>query len=123
MAAETDDVYVLETDSTAESVETEQSEQEVLAELGRRLVRLREARGWTRTELARRLGMSRERLAHWERGEHHPQLDALLALRRVLETSIDELVTGEPAPRTGLSREKRDQGISHLAGLMKLFRC
>ena len=117
MTAETDDVRELETDSAAEDAQVE-----VLAEFGRRLARLREARGWTRTELARRLGMSRERLTHWERGENNPQLVALLALRRVLETPIDELVTGEPVPRTGLSREKRDQGISHLAGLMKLFR-
>lgn len=119
MATELDDVYALETDSPTESAEVQP---DVLAEFGERLVRLREARGWTRSELARRLGMSRERLAHWERGEHNPQLDALLALRRVLATPIDELVTGEPAPRAGLSREKRDQGISHLAGLMKLFR-
>ena len=51
-------------------------------------------------ERSRRLGVSRERLGSWERGRFRPSLDGLLALRRVLGVSINELLTGEPAPVT-----------------------
>lgn len=96
---------------------TAAGERELRAELGRRIVWLREAKGWPRGELARRLGVTRERLGHWERGRYVPPLQALIALRRELGISIDELVSGERS-----SREKKDQVISHLAAAIKLLR-
>jgi ribosome-binding protein aMBF1 (putative translation factor) len=94
-----------------------QSEDELVAALGRRIVRLRESKGWDRVELARRLGVTRERLGHWERGKHMPPLQALIGLGRELGLSIDELVSGERS-----NREKKDQAISHLAAAIKLLR-
>jgi transcriptional regulator with XRE-family HTH domain len=96
---------------------TTASEGELVAELGRRIVRLREAKGWKRAELARRLGVKRERLGTWERGSRTPPLQALIGLRRVLGVSIDELVSGARP-----SGEKKDQVISHLAAAIKLLR-
>ncbi len=64
--------------------------------LGQRIVSLREARKWERVHLARRLGVSRTRLAFWERGQSEPSLAMLLALGRVLEVSIEELAGVEP---------------------------
>src|SRR5262245_28432239 len=95
-----------------ETVKKDASEREQLAELGRRLVRLREAKGWTRGELARRLGVTRERLGTWERGTRTPPLNALIGLRRELGVSIDELMTGEPPPADGPNREKQDRVIT-----------
>jgi transcriptional regulator with XRE-family HTH domain len=43
--------------------------------------------------------VSRERLSKWERGRNEPPLDRLIALCDVLEVSIDELMTGSPAPQ------------------------
>jgi transcriptional regulator with XRE-family HTH domain len=94
----------------------------VLVQFGRRIVQLREEKDWSRADLARRLGVSRERLAHWERGEHHPPLAVLWALRRELEVTIDELVTGEPAPPVGLSREQKAKAVQHLAALKRLMK-
>ncbi len=100
-----------------ETAITARSEGELVAALGRRIVRLRETKGWDRVELARRLGVTRARLANWERGEHTPPLEALIGLRRELGISIDELVSGERS-----NREKKDQAISHLAAVIKLLR-
>lgn len=69
----------------------------LLRSLGRRIASLRKARKWQRAHLARRLGVSRARLAFWERGQHQPPLAMLLALGRVLEVSIEELAGVEPA--------------------------
>jgi transcriptional regulator with XRE-family HTH domain len=97
-------------------------QRDVLEEFGRRIVRLREAKGWSRAELARRVGVTRERLGHWERGVSTLPLENLIALRRELGVSVDELVAGEPAPAGGLSREQKDNAISHLATVIKLLR-
>jgi transcriptional regulator with XRE-family HTH domain len=67
----------------------------LLRSLGRRIAVLRKARKWQRAHLARRLGVPRARLAFWERGQHQPPLSMLLALGRVLEVSIEELVGEE----------------------------
>jgi transcriptional regulator with XRE-family HTH domain len=81
----------------------------LLWELGRRIVRLRKALNWSRGELAKRVGVSRERLGHWERGSHTPPLKGLVDLSRELGTSIDELVTGEVAAPRALSTRDRDE--------------
>lgn len=64
--------------------------------LGQRIASLREARKWERVHLARRLGVPRTRLGFWERGQSEPPLEMLLALGRVLEVSIEELVDEKP---------------------------
>ena len=67
----------------------------LLRSLGRRIASLRKARKWQRAHLARRLGVSRARLAFWERGQYQPPLSMLLALGRVLEVSVEELAGEE----------------------------
>jgi transcriptional regulator with XRE-family HTH domain len=76
--------------------------------LGQRIADVRMRKAWTRTDLAGELGVSRDRLAKWERGENVPPLDVLVALRTVLGVSIDELITGEPAVESLLSLEQRE---------------
>jgi transcriptional regulator with XRE-family HTH domain len=73
---------------------TEPPREEVLLELGRRIVRLRTERDWSQGELARRLGMSRCRLGKWERGLHGPPVEDLARLADVLGVDLEELVRG-----------------------------
>lgn len=74
----------------------ETSEAEALIQgLGQRIMDLRTCKGWTRTELATALGVSRDRLAKWECGLHAPPLEMMLALRTALGISVDELITGQ----------------------------
>jgi transcriptional regulator with XRE-family HTH domain len=81
----------------------------LLWELGRRIVRLRRSRNWSRDDLARRMRVSRERLGHWERGSHTPPLKELVGLSRELGATIDELVTGKvPVPQE-LNRREREE--------------
>jgi putative transcriptional regulator len=63
-------------------------------ELGKRIVRARERRGWKQADLAKRLGVPRERLGKWERGLHAPSLEDLAALSEVLEMPLGELGVG-----------------------------
>jgi transcriptional regulator with XRE-family HTH domain len=90
--------------------------------LGRRIVQLRERKGWDRTKLAELLGVSLERLKKWELGANLPSFGMLAPLARTLDVSIDELVTGEPAPAAGFSPRQKDEAKGHIAGLVRLLK-
>src|SRR5262245_27137828 len=65
---------------------------------GTRLARLRKAAGFTQTQLAEELGISRRRIAYCEAESSHPPAALLKDLARVLNTSIEELL-GSEKPR------------------------
>ncbi len=71
------------------------SKEAVKKELGERIVRARERRGWSQKELASRLGIHRERLGKWERGRNAPGVEDLAPLSEVLGVPFEELLGGE----------------------------
>ena len=89
--------------------------------IGQRVHRLRRGKGLTRSDLAERLGVSRQRVGNWERGLNTPTLGVLPALARELGVTVDELVTGEPSPPVGLSPEKRKEAGQLLEALCRLL--
>ena len=68
----------------------------LLKGFGERVERLRTEKGWSRVELAGRLGVSREWLAKWEWGKSAPPFRVLAKISRVLGVTLDELLTGQP---------------------------
>ncbi|PKY11814.1 hypothetical protein B1757_02300 [Acidithiobacillus marinus] len=72
--------------------------------LSERIRLAREAAGLSMSELARRLNVSKQVVWSWEnRDIKDPRLEHILALRDILNISIDWLVTGK-----GEMREKND---------------
>lgn len=61
-------------------------------EIAQRLADLRRRKGISQEELARRLGLSRQAISKWERAESSPDTDNLIALSRLYEVSLDELL-------------------------------
>ena len=53
---------------------------------------LREARGWTQAELARRLNISRNGVNTWEQGLSMPSPHFLVELAKIFSVSIDVLL-------------------------------
>ena len=53
---------------------------------------LRKRSGMTQEQVAERLGVSRQALAKWERGESVPDMDHCAALAKLFSVSIDDLV-------------------------------
>ena len=88
--------------------------------VGRRIVRERKRRGWSQGDLARRLGVKRERTGNWERGENAPRLEELALLAEVLRVSLDDLVLGKRRGRR-LTEDELRRGERHLAGLVELL--
>lgn len=59
-----------------------------------RLFRYRKANGYSQEELAGEIGVSRQAISKWERGESSPDTDNLIALARLYGITIDELING-----------------------------
>ncbi|RZU17967.1 transcriptional regulator with XRE-family HTH domain [Streptomyces sp. BK239] len=72
--------------------------EDVLAEVGPRLRRLRKARGATLAGLSEATGISVSTLSRLESGLRKPSLELLLPIARAHEVALDELV-GAPAVR------------------------
>lgn len=66
--------------------------------LGRRLRRLRTARGWSQKALCERAGLSPRFLVQLERGQANPSLQRLLELAAAFEMPLSELVADLSSP-------------------------
>lgn len=66
-------------------------------ETANRLVQLRKAHNLSQEELAERLGVSRQAISKWERAESSPDTDNLIALAKLYNITLDELVQGTAA--------------------------
>lgn len=70
-------------------------------EIANKLINLRKEKGFSQEELAEKIGISRQAVSKWERAESSPDTDNLIALARLYEISLDELLLmpGEKAER------------------------
>ena len=57
-----------------------------------RIKDLRQARGWTQAELARRMGITRNGINSWEQGLSMPSPGSLVELSRIFLVSTDYLL-------------------------------
>ena len=57
-----------------------------------RIKALRESRGWTQAELARRMNMTRNGINSWEQGHSMPSPQRLVDLARLFSVSTDYLL-------------------------------
>lgn len=57
-----------------------------------RLQQLRKENGYSQEVLAEKLGLSRQSVSKWERGESSPEIDNLIALSKIYGMTVDELL-------------------------------
>lgn len=63
--------------------------------LGMRIAILRASKGWSQTELARRIGVSASAVGMYEQGRREPSLGILLRLAQELGATTDYLLMGQ----------------------------
>ena len=71
--------------------------------LGQRIYTLRTQAGMSQEDLAEKTGVSRQSVSKWETDASIPELDKLIQLSKVFDTTLDALVQDaptEPAPQT-----------------------
>lgn len=67
-------------------------------EIANRLYEYRKANGYSQEELAEKIGVSRQAISKWERSESSPDTDNLIALAKLYNVSLDEMINGDTAP-------------------------
>ncbi|HEX7057746.1 MAG TPA: helix-turn-helix transcriptional regulator [Bacilli bacterium] len=75
---------------------------------GRRIATLRDKNKWTQEELAKKLGISRAALSHYEKGRREPDFATLTKLADVFSVSVDFLIGRTNAPNSVLEQNIRD---------------
>lgn len=74
---------------------------------GERMRSLRLQHGLTQDELAVKSGISRVSVGFYERGERIPPTDIAAAIAKVLNTSIDYMLSGRGSPRPSQEDQER----------------
>jgi transcriptional regulator with XRE-family HTH domain len=90
-------------------------------DLGTRVAQLRKDQGLTQTQLAERLGIAQQTLAHYEVGRLRVAASMLPTLAQVLGSSVEELIGQAPA-RAGGKRgpaPRLQQQLERLSALPK----
>ena len=84
------------------------------------LLNLRKASGLSQEELAEKIGVSRQAVSKWERGEASPDTDNFIALSEVYGVTLDELIKGKKqsddikdAAETDTETETENNGQEH----------
>lgn len=78
-------------------------------ETANRLFQYRKANGYSQEELASKIGVSRQAISKWERGESSPDTDNLITLAKLYNITIDELINGTDKPEKNSNSENQEQ--------------
>ena len=81
-------------------------------ETANRLYELRKKHNLSQEELAEKLGVSRQAVSKWERSEASPDTDNLIALAKIYDLSLDELIYGEREERKEEKKEETKENTS-----------
>ena len=81
-------------------------------EIAQRLAELRREKGYSQEELAENLGLSRQAVSKWERAESSPDIGNLVALAKLYEVTLDELLRVEEDIEDDLKFETQDRAVS-----------
>lgn len=75
---------------------------------------LRKQNGYTQEQIAERLGVSRQAVAKWERGESLPDIENVIALADMYEVTVDSLV------RNMAAADGRHEDKKHMFGVTRV---
>ena len=93
-----------------------------MEKFGERIRELRKNRGLTIYELAMRLGISRNTLTSWERGEKEPCGITLLEdMADVLQVSLRNLLEGENEIRIENDLKSLNERVTRLERIMRVY--
>ena len=74
--------------------------------LGNKLYELRKEARLSQEEFADKIGVSRQAVSKWERGETLPDMDNLITIAKLFKTSLDGLIDNETT--TNLNENSKD---------------
>ena len=81
-------------------------------ELGKKIYQLRKLSGMTQEQLAEKLSISRQTLSKWENGAGMPDVESVVRLSLLLQTSLEELLLEESDGDGNKTVEKKGTQIT-----------
>lgn len=94
---------------------------EEMEKFGERIRNLRKSRGMTIYELAMRLGISRNTLTLWERGEREPYGITLLEdMAQILQVPLRNLLAGENEMRIEDNLKSLNERVARLEQIIRV---
>ena len=69
-----------------------------MVKIGNRIIELRKKKGWSQTELAKKVEASREAIGKYERDEAQPSVETAKKIADALDVTLDYLVDEEALP-------------------------
>jgi len=100
-----------------------------MVKIGNRITELRKKKGWSQTELAKQIKVSREAIGKYERDEAQPSVETAKKIADTLEVTLDYLVDEDALPtfdKKTVGRLKNIQQLddtnkSHVFALLDAF--
>lgn len=83
-----------------------------------RLQQLRKANGYSQEVLAEKLGVSRQSVSKWERGESSPEIDNLVAISKIYGIAIDDLINTDNEMEIAENEETQHDYFAKLKSLL-----
>ena len=77
--------------------------------LGKRIAAYRREQGMKQEEMAEKLGISAQAVSKWENDQTCPDISLLPALAKMLNTTVDELLSGKPEMESSVRILPEDQ--------------
>lgn len=71
------------------------------------LIRLRKQFGFTQTDVAKKIHVSRQTVSHWENGRTYPDIQSLQLLCELYDVSLTDLVSGDLTVMKGNLKRQR----------------
>ncbi|WP_018395873.1 helix-turn-helix transcriptional regulator [Bacillus sp. 37MA] len=72
-----------------------------------RLKKEREKRGWSQTDLAEKIHVSRQSVSKWETGKNYPGIEVIIDLSDIFGITIDELLRSDEELKEKVIRDSK----------------
>lgn len=79
-------------------------------EIANKLVKLRKQYGYSQEQLAEKIGVSRQAVSKWERSESSPDTENLIALAKIYNLSIDDMINHNSSNDNSYSASPNSMG-------------
>lgn len=74
--------------------------------LADKIIMLRKQAGWSQEELANQLGVSRQAISKWESSQSLPDIDKIISLAKLFNTTTDDLLLDDHEIRHKVDKRK-----------------
>ncbi|MEX0418058.1 helix-turn-helix domain-containing protein [Bacillus sp. C30] len=79
--------------------------------LGAQLKKLRESKGFSQEDVAKKIGVTRQAVYKWENDKSYPDIDNLILLSEMYNVTLDELIKGNQNFKEKIHIDEEDEGF------------